>query len=129
MLGPAALFGMLGEGPAVEAQPLLLVLAGDEGAQREAGRKGRLAERVVQRTAHLPQGAEALESRGPGQPGGRGQVAVGPEPKRVAARRRGELTCQGPAEPLVPVVRVDHEFAAHARLRIGHSGSDGSGSR
>ena len=42
--GPAALFGMLGEGPAVEAQPLVLILARDEGAQRPAGRQGRRVE-------------------------------------------------------------------------------------
>ena len=111
---PAALFGMLGERPAVEAQPLVLILARDEGAQRAAGRQDRTVERAVQRTAHLPQGAEALETRHPGQPGGRGQVAVGPQAQRVAARRGGELADQGPAEPLPPAVRVDHELTAHA---------------
>src|SRR5208283_6185690 len=39
--GPAALFGMLGERPAVQAQPLILILAGDEGAQRAAGHQDR----------------------------------------------------------------------------------------
>ena len=120
--GPAALFGMLGEGPAVEAQPLILILARDEGAQRAAGRKDGAVQRAVQRTAHLPQGAEALETRDPGQPGGRGQVAVRPEPQRVAACRRGELADQGPAEPLPAAVRVDHELAAHVRFRIGRQG-------
>ena len=110
---------MLGEGPAVEAQPLILILARDEGAQRAAGREDGSVQRGVQRTAHLPQGAEALEARDPGQRGGRGQVAVRPEPQRVAACLGGELTDQGPAEPVPAAVRVDHELAAHVRFRIG----------
>ena len=122
MPGPAALFGMLGERPAVEAQPLILILARDEGAQRAAGREDRAVEQSAQRTAHLPQGAEALETRDPGQPGGRGQVAVRPQPQPVAARPRSELTDQGPAESLPPAVRVDHELAAHVRFRIGRQG-------
>ena len=105
---------MLGERPAVEAQPLVLILARDEGAQRAASRQDRAVERAVQGTAHLPQGAEALETCYPGQRGGRGQVAVGPQAQCVAARRRGELGDQGPAEPLAPAVGMDHELTAHA---------------
>ena len=111
--GPAALLGMLGEGPAVEAQPLILVLAGDEGTQRPARWEDRPAQRLAQRAAHLPQGAETLETRRGGQRGGRGQVTVGPDPEYAAARRGGELAGQGPAEPLPPASRVDHELAGH----------------
>ena len=70
--GPAALFGMLGEGPAVQLQPLVLVLAGHEAAQLPARRERRLVQRLTQRATHLPQGAEALEPGRPGQRGGRG---------------------------------------------------------
>src|SRR6202011_559550 len=40
--GPSPLLWMLGERPAVEAQPLILIPAGDEGAQRATGREDRL---------------------------------------------------------------------------------------
>ena len=45
--GPAALLGVLGERPGVERQPLVLVLAGHEGAQRTAGWEGRPGQRIA----------------------------------------------------------------------------------
>jgi hypothetical protein len=116
---PAALFGMLGERPGVEVQPFILILAGDKRAQRAAGRESRLIQRAVQRTAHLPQGPEALETHAPGQPGGRGQVAVGPEPQRVPVGLRGKLAGQGPAESVPSAPRMDHELAGHVRFGRG----------
>src|SRR5437763_16507591 len=117
MPGPAALFGMLGESPAVQPQPLVFILAGNEGAQRPARRERWLIQRLTQRAAHLPQGAKALEPGRPGQLGGRGQVAVSPEPQYVPARRDGELTGQGPAETPPPAVRVDNQLAG--QLAVG----------
>src|SRR6202035_496798 len=59
---PGALFRVLSESTGVEAQPLLLVAARAEGAQRAAVRESRLVQRVAQRPAHLPQRADTLES-------------------------------------------------------------------
>jgi hypothetical protein len=114
--GPAALFGMLGEGPAVQRQPLVLVLAGHEAAQRPARRERRLVQRLTQRATHLPQGTEALEPGRPGQRGGRGQIAVGPEPQDATIRRHRELAGQRPAESLPPAIWVNDELAGHLAL-------------
>ena len=114
--GPAALLGMLGEGPAVQAEPFVFIPAGHEGTQRPAGREHGLVQRLTQRPAHLPQGAETVEARRPGQRGGRGQVAVGPEAEHLAAGRGGELTGQRAPESLPPPLRVDHELAGHLAL-------------
>src|SRR5213078_2301984 len=102
---------------AVQLQPLVLVLAGNEGAQGPPRRERRGIQRLTQRAAHLPQGAKALEPGRPGQLGGRGQVAVSPEPQYVPARRDGELTGQGPAETPPPAVRVDNQLAG--QLAVG----------
>ena len=83
-----------------------------------AGREGRLGQRLAQRAAHLPQGAEALEARGGGQRGGRGQVAVRPDPQRVAARRGGDARPPGPGRAPAGGGRVDHELAAHLGVRV-----------
>src|SRR5689334_19506043 len=100
--GPAALFGMLGEGPAVQLQPLVLVPAWHEAAQRPARRERRLVQRLTQRATHLPEGTEALEPGRPGQRGGRGQITVRPEPQYVAVRRHVELIYQRPPESPPP---------------------------
>ena len=115
---PGALLRVLGERPAVQAQPLLIVATGPEGAQRGTGREAGRVQRVTQGPAHLPQGTEPVEAGRPGQPGRRGQVPVRPEPDPVPARPGDQLAHEGQAEPVPPVQRVDDQLAADLQIGV-----------
>ena len=115
---PGALFRVLGERAGVQAQPLRLVLAGAEDAQRRPSREAGRLERVTQGPAHLPQGTEPLEAGRPGEPGRRGQVPVRPEPDPVPARLGDQLAHQGQAQPVPAVERVDDQFAADVLIGV-----------
>ena len=60
-------------------------------------------------------GADAVEARRPSQPRGRGQVPVGPEPDRMPVRFGRQRADEGQAEPLPPMIRVNHQLPGDVR--------------
>ena len=117
--GPLALFGMVGEGACVQQNPIGFILAGDEGPQGDSRREPWLVHRIPQRAPHLPQGADAAETGGGGEPGRRGQVSVCPDPYRQRALLGQHRTGQGQAQAAPAVSGVDHQFPASALGRVG----------
>ena len=114
--GPAALFGVVGEGPGVQRQPLVLVLAGHEGAQRPARPGARLVQRLTSASGASATGHGSGRTRpsGPARRPRAGRRA--PRAAGATIRRHGELAGQRAAESLPPAIRVDDELAGHLAL-------------
>jgi hypothetical protein len=109
-----------GEGAVVDVEPRRLVLADDEGTDRDAVRPPRLRHRREQRPPHLPQHPLAAEAERVREGGGPVVRAVRPQPQPAGRSHVGAQLLDQPATvPAAAMLGSDGELRARPLDLVG----------